>query len=84
MFAKTYRNDGLPMEASLQNLKIVGCTYSFAIERLYPTSQSKNSERKCSSFYREARERLEEVTLYKNLTRDIVALKNAIFCSCRK
>ena len=34
MFAKTYRNDGLPMEASLQNLKIVGCTYSLAREAL--------------------------------------------------
>ena len=28
MLAKSYRNDGLPLEASLQNLKIAGCTYS--------------------------------------------------------
>jgi hypothetical protein len=57
MLAKTYRNDGPPMEASLKNLKIVGCTYSLAIERLYPTSQSENSKRECGSCYREARQR---------------------------
>ena len=34
MFAETYLTDGLQMEASLQKLKLAGCTYLLVIKRL--------------------------------------------------
>jgi hypothetical protein len=66
MFAEMYLIDGLQMEASLQSLKIAGCTYLLAIKRL------------SGDFYI-SQEALEEVTLYKH---NIIALNNVIFCSC--
>ena len=72
MFVETYLIDGLQTEASLQNLKIAGCTYSLAIERLSPPPNPKIAgkkvvpaiERLAGDFYI-SEEALEEVTSYE-------------------